>query len=98
MAVKPVRPAVGAQPFEIFAMEKASMMDWPPVDDLILEIEPWMPSMGHGSPNNENPDAQGEGHYLGQVNFTMAGPWTVTVVAKRGEEVLGEIVFDYNVP
>ena len=98
MAVQPgTQPLVGKQPFEVFAMTKRGMMDWPPVDDLTLEITPEMPTMGHGSPGNVNPTPQGNGHYLGTVNFTMAGPWTVTVVAKRGETVLGETVFEFAV-
>lgn len=95
--VQPTTPAVGRQPFEIYAMQKRGMFDWPTLNDLTLEITPWMPTMDHGSPGNENPVAQGDGRYLGAVNFSMAGPWTVTVVAKDGEEVLGEVVFEYEV-
>jgi hypothetical protein len=96
-AVQPVSPTVGRQPFEVYVMEKRGMFDWPTLDDLTLEITPEMPTMGHGSPGNVNPTSQGNGHYLGTVNFTMSGPWTVTVVAKVGEEVLGEVVFEYAV-
>ena len=46
---------MGAQPIEIFAYEKVSMTEWPPLDNLTLAIEPEMPTMGHGSPNNEDP-------------------------------------------
>lgn len=95
--VEPVTPLVGRQPFEVYVMEKRGMFDWPALDDLTLEIRPEMPTMGHGSPGNVDPVSQGDGRYLGQVNFTMAGPWTVTVVAKRGEDALGEVVFEYDV-
>ena len=95
--VAPTTPGVGKQPFEVFAFEKAGMMDWPLLADLTFEITPEMPAMGHGSPGNVNPTSQGGGHYLGTVNFTMPGPWTVTVVAKRGQEVLGETEFEYLV-
>ena len=78
-------------------MVHATGADGQPLDDLTLEITPEMPTMGHGSPGNVNPTPQGNGHYLGTVNFTMAGPWTVTVVAKRGETVLGETVFEFAV-
>lgn len=96
--VQPTQPMVGRQPFEIYAMQKRGMFDWPTLDDLTLEITPWMPTMDHGSPGNENPVAQGDGRYLGAVNFSMAGPWTVTVVAKDGETVLGEVAFEFQVP
>ncbi len=98
MVVQPLVPAVGAQPFEIYAIQKASAMAWPPVDDLELEITPWMPTMDHGSPNNENPVSTGDGHYLGQVNFSMAGPWTVTAVAGKDGEIWGEVIFEYTIP
>lgn len=95
--VQPLTPGVGRQPFEIYAMQKRGMFDWPAMNDLTLEITPEMPTMGHGSPGNENPVSQGNGLYLGQVNFTMEGPWTVTVVVKRDQTVLGEVVFEFAV-
>lgn len=96
-AIQPTQPVVGRQPFEVYVMQKRGMFDWPTLDDLTLEITPWMPTMDHGSPGNENPVAQGNGRYLGKVNFSMSGPWTVTVVVKRGDVVLGEVVFEYDV-
>ncbi|HSN77392.1 MAG TPA: FixH family protein [Anaerolineae bacterium] len=95
--VEPTTPVVGRQPFEVYVMQKRGMFDWPTLDELTLEITPEMPTMGHGSPGNENPVALGNGHYLGQINFSMSGPWTVTVVVKDGDIVLGEVVFEYDV-
>jgi hypothetical protein len=95
--VTPVTPSEGAQPFEVYAFEKMSMLEWPALDNLTLTVEPEMPTMGHGSPNNENPVSEGDGHYTGVVNFSMAGPWTVTVTAADAEETLGEVVFEYEV-
>jgi hypothetical protein len=96
--VQPAQPAVGRQPFEVYVMQKRGMFEWPTLDDLTLEVTPWMPTMDHGSPGNENPVAQGNGRYLGTVNFSMSGPWTVTVVAKSGDVVLGEVVYEVDVP
>ncbi len=96
-AIEPVTPMVGRQPFEVYVMQKRGMFEWPTLDDLTLEITPEMPTMGHGSPGNENPVAQGNGRYLGTVNFSMSGPWTVTVVVKDGDVVLGQVVFEYEV-
>lgn len=96
--IQPATPQVGQQPFEVYVMQKRGMFDWPTLDDLTLQITPLMTTMDHGSPGNENPVSQGDGRYLGAVNFSMAGPWAVTVVAKRGDEVLGEVVFDMQVP
>ena len=89
--------AAGKQPFEVLAFRKQAMSTETPLDDLTLQITPEMPSMGHELPGNVNPTPQGNGHYLGTVNFTMSGPWTVTVVAKRGEAVLGKVVFEFAV-
>ena len=101
MAVQPgTQPLVGKQPLEVLGQEpnpKGIDGAGHHLDDLTLEITPEMPTMGHGSPGNVNPTPQGNGHYLGTVNFTMAGPWTVTVVAKRGQAVLGEAVFEFAV-
>ena len=95
--VQPLAPGVGRQPLELLAFEKKSMMDWPAIDNLTVSIEPEMPTMGHGSPQNENPTSTGDGHYLGRVNFTMAGPWTVIATADRAGEPLGEVVFEFEV-
>jgi copper chaperone NosL len=72
--------------------------DGQPVEGARLDYRPLMPTMGHGSPGNENPVPLGNGHYLGTVNFSMSGPWTVTVVARSGGETLGEVTFELQVP
>ncbi len=97
MVVSPQAAGVGQQPIEILAAQKQGAMNWPPVDDLTLEITPEMPTMDHGSPGNENPVNIGNGHYRGQINFTMAGPWTVTVRVSRGGVEIGEVVLEFDV-
>ena len=97
MLVQPTMPQVGAQPIELFVVEKKGMFEWPALDDLTLEIKTWMPTMDHGSSGNENPTKQGNGHYLGTVNFSMPDAWTVTVTVKDGETLLGEVLFDMQV-
>lgn len=98
MAVDPIEPPTGKQPFEVFVAQKKSMADWPALDGLSLEIEPGMPTMGHGSPGNENPVAAGGGHYTGLVNFTMRGPWEVVITVGGKDGALGEVVLEYTVP
>lgn len=75
--VKPAAPQIGLNDFEITIHQKSSMMSFPSIDQYTVEIEPEMPSMGHGSPNNVNPNHIGLGHYSGKVNFTMTGFWRV---------------------
>ena len=77
--VNPRMPQIGINDFEIVAYERQSMMSWPALEMLNIEIDPEMPTMGHGSPNNVNPIDMGEGHYLGKVNFTMSGFWRVNM-------------------
>lgn len=54
-----------------------------PATDLHLQIDPQMPSMGHGSPGNVHPVHEGDGVYRGRVNFTMSGYWIVHVTVSR---------------
>jgi len=77
--VNPRMPQIGINDFEVVAYERQSMMSWPALEMLNIEIDPEMPTMGHGSPNNVNPIDMGEGHYLGKVNFTMSGYWKVNM-------------------
>lgn len=86
--VGPTKPKVGLNDFEVVVYNKASMMDFPAVDDLKIAIEPTMPSMGHGSPNNVNPTSIGEGHYKGVVNFTMTGYWEVALTIKDANNAM----------
>lgn len=71
------QPEIGLNPFVLGVYKRESMMSFPPVSDMNITIEPEMPSMGHGSPNNVNPTLTANGIYEGTVNFTMTGYWVV---------------------
>jgi len=91
----PQSPEVGLNDFELAVHKKESMMSFPPVNGLTFSIEPEMPSMGHGSPNNVNPVGTGNGHYLGKVNFTMTGYWKVNMTIMQGQDtVKSNLAFD----
>lgn len=94
--IQPEDPKVGENDYQILINRRASMMDWPYEPYLTVEIEPEMPSMNHGSPNNVNPTHIGMGHYQGVVNFTMTGWWRVNMTIKDGEGSIlsDEIYFD----
>ncbi len=85
--VQPQEPVVGINDFEITIHKMASMMSFPADSSYTVEIDPEMSSMGHGSPNNENPAHDGNGHYKGKVNFTMTGLWRINMVVKEGSEI-----------
>lgn len=92
--IQPDAPQVGQNDLEIAIFKKQSMMEWPAVDGLTLELEPWMVSMDHGSPNNEAPASIGGGHYKGKVNFTMTGDWQIRLKVMEDGQLCGEPYFD----
>jgi len=92
--VDPQEPKVGINDFELAIFEKKSMMEWPPVDYCTISFEPEMPSMGHGSPNNEYPVSIGNGHYKGKVNFTMDGLWQLNLIINENNIEEGSGYFE----
>lgn len=91
--IEPATWEVGINTFTVTVHRRETMMDFPPVEDLIVEITPEMPTMGHGSPNNVNPTHDALGHYTGEVNFTMTGFWRVHLTLKRGDDIVKEGVY-----
>jgi len=91
--VQPLDPKVGINDFEITLHSRESMMSWPGIENYTVEIEPEMPSMGHGSPNNVNPTDAGNGHYNGQVNFTMTGLWRINLNIMDGSTVVDSTAY-----
>lgn len=94
--VEPRQPIIGINNYELAIYERETMMSWPALEMLNVEIDPEMPTMGHGSPNNENPIDMGNGHYLGKVNFTMSGYWKVNMKIKSstGDMMKDDAFFD----
>jgi hypothetical protein len=91
--LKPNAPKIGLNDFEITLHKKANMMSFPAVENYTVEINPIMPSMGHGSPNNVNPVHTANGHYLGKVNFTMTGLWRVNLIIKKNGVMIDNTQF-----
>lgn len=91
--VQPTAPKIGLNNFEITLHKMADMMDFPAVNNYTVEIEPVMPSMGHGSPNNVHPVLTSNGHYLGKVNFTMTGLWQVKIKLFKNGVLLDDTQF-----
>lgn len=91
--VNPTKAVVGINDFEVVVYKKINGMEYVPVDDYSIVIEPTMPSMGHGSPNNVNPVIISDGHYKGKVNFTMSGLWQIKLKISKGGVLLSEDQF-----
>ena len=97
--VEPFDPQVGINDFELTVHKKQSMMDWPSVGSFNISIEPEMPDMGHGSPNNVDPVHSSNGHYLGKVNFTMDGYWKINMdleIAGQINEMSFDVTFEHK--
>jgi copper chaperone NosL len=90
--------APGEHPFQIIVEQssQADGADWLPLNELQIEIEPWMPSMHHGSPNNVQPRPLGEGRYEGQIHFTMAGHWVVHVTVNDATIPASRVTFHFE--
>jgi hypothetical protein len=92
--IQPASPKVGMNDIEFSLHKKQDMMNFPAESGYTIEIEPEMPSMGHGSPNNVNPVHTEKGHFKGKVNFTMTGEWKINVVVKKdGVAVSKDLAF-----
>ena len=91
--VQPLNPKVGINDFEITLHSRETMLSWPGIENYTVEIEPEMPSMGHGSPNNVNPTYTADGHYKGQVNFTMTGLWRINLNIMDGSTVVDSTAY-----
>lgn len=91
-------PQIGSNDIVFGIYERKSMMEFPPVNNYIVEFEPEMPTMNHGSPNNVMPTFTENGLYKGSVNFTMTGYWRINVTLKNAEGTVVKdgISFDVN--
>lgn len=86
--IEPMEPKIGVNDFVVGFYVKETMMSFPEVANMNIEIEPEMPTMGHGSPNNVDPVYTADGRYEGKVNFTMSGYWKVNMLIKDSESVV----------
>lgn len=91
--VEPSAPEVGINDMKVTLHQRETMMSFPAVENYTVSIEPEMPSMGHGSPNNVDPVHTENGHYEGQVNFTMTGFWRIHLDIMDGTEVVDSTAY-----
>jgi hypothetical protein len=63
-----------------------------PIADATLHVEPFMPSMGHGSQGSVDPVATSSpGLYAGSLSFSMAGEWESRFTVLRGGLQVGTV-------
>ena len=89
-------PQVGVNDFILTVNQKETMMSFPPVNDLLITINPQMPDMGHGSSGNVDPVFSENGKYEGKVAFNMTGYWTVDFSFSRDGVELGTIQYEFD--
>jgi len=96
--ILPQKTTAGIQKVN-FTLHKIEQHDFPPLDGYSLEVEPFMPDMGHGSANNEPAQGRGEGHYQGTINLSMPGLWQIKVrLFKNGNKAVEEeLIFPIQV-
>ncbi len=95
----PNDPAVGNQDLSFMVHERETMMSFPAVSDIGIDVYPYMDmggGQGHSTPF-ENPVAQGSGMYTGSINYSMSGTWTTTVELIVGTDTLDAVTFEYSV-
>ncbi len=86
---------VGMNDFEILVHKKTSMMTFPADDSFDIIFEPIMTSMGHSSTGNVDPVNTSNGHYVGQVNLSMAGDWRFHFdMQQSGVSIVGDATLD----
>lgn len=90
----PAKPKVGVNDIDLAIYEMVSGFRFDPITDYQVSLEPEMPSMDHGSPNNVNPAYGADGLYHGKVNFTMTGGWRLNFGLSRPGETSQEMFFD----
>ncbi len=97
--VQPAKPIVGVNDIELSIFSQIDGYTYEPatIYQVVEDIE--MPSMGHGSPNNVNPQLVTAGHYKGKVNYTMTGDWRINLsLLENGSTVCTGLYFDQLVP
>ena len=80
---------VGSNPITVTLHDVRSGAAAVPVGDATVHVEPYMPSMGHGSTGSVDPVPAGSpGTYAGSLFFSMPGDWDTTfTIARAGSEV-----------
>jgi len=95
----PRQPVTGNNTLGFMVHTRETMMSFPPVENAVLEIYPYM-DMGGGSGHSTEftaPEAEGSGYYEGSINYSMSGTWTTSVTLTAGDATLPEVVFEYSV-
>ncbi len=92
----PEAPKMRENPFILTIHRRESMMMFPPVADVDVEVTPWMPAMDHGSEGNVDPTYVADGRYEGVAYLSMAGTWELRFALTQGAVLAAEPVFEVS--
>jgi len=98
--MQPEKWRVGLNDLELCINFRQSMMSFPAKEEMTLTMSPWMDmgeGVGHGSPNNVNPQHTNNGHYNGVINYTMSGAWDINFEINNGDSTIAQATFEVMV-
>ncbi|MCM4159696.1 hypothetical protein FHG64_15195 [Antarcticibacterium flavum] len=96
--IEPRQPKVATNDISAALYKMENMHKFSIVDNYRILIDPRMPAMGHGSPNNVHLTQGNKGVYHGKLNLTMSGYWKINLQLEdeTGEIIIGEAITDTN--
>lgn len=72
--------------------------DGAPMDEMSIDVNPWMPDHNHGSPVPTGVTPMGDGEYsLDPVNLFMAGYWEITMELEMPDGEIDDVMFSFCV-
>lgn len=95
----PEDPVMGNNELRFLVHMRESMMNFPAVSNVELEVYPYM-DMGGGQGHSTDfnaPIAKGNGMYEGSINYSMSGVWTTSVQLIADNDTLPKATFEYSV-
>ena len=88
----PVQPVQGDALIDAYLVG----LDGRPITDARVTLDTDMTNMSHGLYLVEA-QGVGDGHYVGQVHFSMPGPWRVIAVVERPGQETAKMRFKFSV-
>jgi YtkA-like protein len=92
LASKPEQPQRGDAMFDAYLVQP----DGQPIDNATVTFDTDMTNMSHGKYLVPT-EATGNGHYVGQVHFSMPGPWRVIALVERPGNETVKLRFEFDV-
>ena len=92
LSSRPAQPLRGAAEMDAYLLGAEGQ----PVTDAKVTFDTDMTNMSHG-PYLVTAEPAGDGHYVGQVHFSMPGPWRVIAIVERPGRETAKLRFEFTV-